>query len=108
MSMPSTPMPADESLTLAAANAESVAPEDRGDATLAARHRPSQSAGQATTGPNPSESADPPNELIDHPKYRLIRLLGQGGMGIVWEAQHLHMDRRVALKVIRGQYTVDG
>jgi len=29
-------------------------------------------------------------------------------MGIVWEAQHLLMDRRVALKLIRCQYAVDG
>jgi serine/threonine-protein kinase len=33
-------------------------------------------------------------------KYRLIRLLGQGGMGSVWHAQHLALNASVALKFI--------
>lgn len=33
--------------------------------------------------------------------YRIIRLLGQGGMGIVYEAQQQHPRRTVALKVLR-------
>lgn len=42
-----------------------------------------------------------PAELIGHPRYRIIRLLGRGGMGTVWLAEHLVMRRHVALKVIR-------
>jgi serine/threonine protein kinase/Flp pilus assembly protein TadD len=34
--------------------------------------------------------------------YRILRLLGQGGMGIVYEAEQQHPRRPVALKVIRG------
>jgi serine/threonine-protein kinase len=34
-------------------------------------------------------------------KYRLSRLLGEGGMGIVYEAEHLRLMQRVAIKWLR-------
>jgi eukaryotic-like serine/threonine-protein kinase len=34
-------------------------------------------------------------------KYRLERLLGEGGMGTVWRAQHLQLDLPVAIKLVR-------
>jgi serine/threonine protein kinase len=39
--------------------------------------------------------------------YRIIRLLGQGGMGVVYEAEQQNPKRRVALKVVRGGSFVD-
>src|SRR5262245_20296692 len=38
-------------------------------------------------------------QLVDG-KYRILRVLGRGGMGTVFEAQHTGTSRRVALKVI--------
>jgi serine/threonine-protein kinase len=41
-------------------------------------------------------------EIIDG-KYRIVRALGGGGMGYVYEARHLGTGRRVAVKVIQGE-----
>lgn len=41
-------------------------------------------------------------EVIDR-KYKLVALIGEGGMGAVYEARHTETGRRVALKVIRGE-----
>jgi eukaryotic-like serine/threonine-protein kinase len=40
-------------------------------------------------------------------RYRIVGKLGEGGMGIVFEAEQEHPRRRVALKVIRGGTFVD-
>jgi serine/threonine protein kinase len=46
-----------------------------------------------------------PAELACHERYRVVRLLGAGGMGAVYEAEHRVMQRPVALKVINRAFT---
>jgi serine/threonine protein kinase len=40
-------------------------------------------------------------------RYRLDALLGEGGMGAVFRAHHLAMDRRVAVKLLKPHLTTD-
>jgi serine/threonine protein kinase len=54
--------------------------------------------GQTTTAPGPSP--DVPPELTDHPKFRVLRELGRGGMGVIYLAEHRVLEKPVALKVI--------
>ena len=46
------------------------------------------------------EPPAPPPDLTDHARYRVIEFIGQGGMGQVWKARHLLMNRLVAIKVV--------
>src|SRR5262249_6831599 len=47
-----------------------------------------------------TEAPEVPPELVGHPRYRVLGLIGQGGMGAVYRAEHRRMERPVALKVI--------
>ncbi len=51
-----------------------------------------------------AEAADSlPLELRDHPRYKIGKFLGAGGMGLVYQAEHRLMNRVVALKIIHRQ-----
>jgi serine/threonine-protein kinase len=41
-------------------------------------------------------------------RYRIVRLIGRGGMGAIYEVQHLQLGRRLAMKVLSPNLAVDG
>ncbi|NMC70567.1 MAG: serine/threonine protein kinase [Myxococcales bacterium] len=45
-------------------------------------------------------------ETLDR-KYRIVGLIGAGGMGAVYEAEHVFLQRRVAIKVLASEYSHD-
>ncbi|MFO0926527.1 MAG: SUMF1/EgtB/PvdO family nonheme iron enzyme [Gemmataceae bacterium] len=49
-------------------------------------------------------TAELPPSLAEHDRYRVVRLLGQGGMGAVYLAEHRLMDRPAVLKLIRPEF----
>jgi tRNA A-37 threonylcarbamoyl transferase component Bud32 len=51
---------------------------------------------EAVAGATP----DVPPELANHPKFRIARQLGRGGMGVIYLAEHRVLQKRFALKVI--------
>ena len=49
-----------------------------------------------------SSTQELPQSLANHLRYEIVGLIGKGGMGDVYKARHLMMDRTVALKIING------
>jgi eukaryotic-like serine/threonine-protein kinase len=56
------------------------------------------------SGPLPSNRLRPGSLLGSH---RIVKSLGSGGMGVVYEAEHVRVKRRVAIKVLRPQCAAD-
>ncbi len=48
-----------------------------------------------------------PGEIIDD-KYRIVRLIGEGGMGAVYEGENARIHRRVAIKVLHAEVAANG
>jgi len=45
-------------------------------------------------------------KAIPGTRYKLLRWLGEGGMGVVYEAEHIDIERRVALKILRAELSL--
>jgi hypothetical protein len=73
-----------------------------GEAGVAPANLPDAHA-EATLGVQPGAADGDlklPPELAGHARYHVLELLGRGGMGTVYKAEHRLMERHVALKVI--------
>ena len=49
---------------------------------------------------------NPGDVILD--RYRVIRLLGKGGMGSVYEVEHINLHGRYALKFLNKNQAADG
>jgi hypothetical protein len=91
--------------------------ETTGDDTLVALLRSADTAPNTQAHEAPAEVATVaavkpaaptlPSELAQHSRYRVQELLGVGGMGAVYKAEHLLLERPVALKLINHSLTSD-
>jgi uncharacterized protein (TIGR03067 family) len=79
---------------------------EAGDATLALgiAMAPAPTPGERTES-DAAVASDIPADLANHARYRIVDLLGTGGMGAVYKAEHRLMQRLVALKVINPKFT---
>ncbi|HND20431.1 MAG TPA: bifunctional serine/threonine-protein kinase/formylglycine-generating enzyme family protein, partial [Acidobacteriota bacterium] len=57
--------------------------------------------------PSASLTADPLVGTVFEGKYQILAKLGEGGMGVVYRAHHVHMDVDVAIKFLHHNLTED-
>jgi hypothetical protein len=73
--------------------------------TVVPDSRSADVASECTVGAGPTPRMDgAPLLPATIGRYRILSLLGEGGMGAVYEAEQEHPQRTVALKVIRAGY----
>jgi len=70
------------------------------DLPVAAAIESSDPPGRATAA-----SADPLVGTTLDNRYRILRVIGEGGMGVVYEALHVLIEKHVAIKVLRDTFT---
>src|SRR5262245_47159496 len=65
----------------------------------------------ALEGTRVAQQIAPPIASLDGRQvgdFRILRQIGRGGMGVVYEAEQISLHRRVALKIMRAQFDGDG
>jgi tetratricopeptide (TPR) repeat protein/tRNA A-37 threonylcarbamoyl transferase component Bud32 len=76
-----------------------------GDETMPPDHLDDHDA--TLSAPSAAPAASDPGHPATIGRFRILGKLGQGGMGVVWEAEQDQPRRRVALKVMRRDHMVD-
>ncbi len=65
------------------------------------------SASSAASDSAISRAQDPLLGTVISDRYRLREVLGEGGMGVVYRAEHTVLERSFALKLLRREFTMD-
>ena len=64
--------------------------------------------GSGSTGPVKPTIELGPGQVIPGTRYRILSKIGEGGMGTVYAAEHVDLEKMVAVKVLRGDVAPDG
>jgi len=57
--------------------------------------------------PRPDTVADPLVGRVIADRYRIVELLGRGGMGVVYKVEHIHIGKLMAMKLLHGELARD-
>ncbi|MEO8215016.1 MAG: protein kinase, partial [Myxococcales bacterium] len=52
------------------------------------------------TGPSAPDTQDPLINRVLSDRYRILQKLGEGGMGVVYLAEHVVIEKKIALKIL--------